>query len=157
MGCIQTFTGHTSWVKSAVFSNDGTNILTASDDKTAKLWSVENGPCIQTFTGHTCWVYSAVFSNDGASILTASSDRTAKLWSVENGACIQTFTGHSDWVKSAVFFKRWYKHSYRLRRQNSKTVERRKWCVHSNFQWTQRLREFCGFFKRWCKHSYRLF
>ena len=49
--CIQTFEGHGDVVASARFSEDGSSVLTASEDHTAKLWSIESGACIQTFEG----------------------------------------------------------------------------------------------------------
>ncbi len=92
---------HMESVRSAVFSPDGKSILTASDDKTAKLWDL-SGECLVTLSGHSEYVYSAVFSPDGKSILTASSDKTAKLWDL-SGKCSVTFSGHSSSVNSAVF------------------------------------------------------
>ena len=62
----------------ATFSEDGTSVLTASGDSTAKLWSTESGSCMQTFTGHGGCVRTATFSGDGTSVLTASHDNTAK-------------------------------------------------------------------------------
>ena len=41
--CKQTFVGHTQSVESAVFSGDGLTVLTASYDKTAKLWDAGTG------------------------------------------------------------------------------------------------------------------
>uniref|UniRef100_UPI00186522CC nSTAND1 domain-containing NTPase n=1 Tax=Roseibium sediminis TaxID=1775174 RepID=UPI00186522CC len=46
-----TFEGHKDWVWSAVFSKDETFVLTASDDTTAKLWSVETGNLVKSFEG----------------------------------------------------------------------------------------------------------
>jgi WD40 repeat protein len=62
-----------------VFSPDGTRILTASSDKTAKLWDLE-GKLLADLEGHKGSVYSAMFSPDGTRILTASFDNTAKVW-----------------------------------------------------------------------------
>ena len=67
-------------VNSAVFSTDGSSVLTACDDGTAKIWNSSTGRCIQTLERHEDGVYSAVFSADGRSVLTASDDRTAKMW-----------------------------------------------------------------------------
>ncbi|NEO35988.1 MAG: TIR domain-containing protein [Moorea sp. SIOASIH] len=86
---------------SAVFSPDGTKIITTSKDKTAKLWD-HNGKLIHIFKGHTGWVNSAFFSQDGDQILTASEDGTAKLWN-KDGKLIKTLAGHSEAVKKALF------------------------------------------------------
>ena len=48
-------------------------LLTASCDRTAKVWSAASGECLLTLSGHSHWVYSAVFSADGQQLLTASS------------------------------------------------------------------------------------
>ena len=93
--------GHKEAIYSGIFSPDGKSILTASDDKTAKLWDL-SGKCLVTFSGHSDWVISAVFSPDGKSILSASGDKTAKLWDL-SGKCLATFSGHSNYVYSAVF------------------------------------------------------
>merc|ERR1719386_99985 len=65
-------------------------ILTASNDRTAKLWSVETGELVRSFEGHTDSVLSAVFSKDGDRVLTASFDSIAKLWNAETGQLIRT-------------------------------------------------------------------
>ena len=40
-------------------------ILTASDDRSAKIWSAASGECVQTLTGHNDALNSAVFSPHG--------------------------------------------------------------------------------------------
>jgi WD40 repeat protein len=48
--CLQTFVGHTDEVWSANFSPDGKQIVSASWDKSLKLWDLA-GNCLQTFVG----------------------------------------------------------------------------------------------------------
>merc|ERR1719168_207593 len=55
-------------------------VLTASDDETAKVWNAATGECTQTLSGHIGVLRSAIFSPDGLCVLTASDDETAKVW-----------------------------------------------------------------------------
>jgi WD40 repeat protein len=64
----------------AVLSPDGRRILTASADKTARLWDATTGMQIGEPMRHEDEVVDAAFSPDGARIATASRDRTARLW-----------------------------------------------------------------------------
>lgn len=50
--------------------------LTASWEKTARLWDAATGKEVGKFEGHTDYVLSAVFSPDGKQVLTASDDKT---------------------------------------------------------------------------------
>jgi WD40 repeat protein len=63
-----------------VFNPDGTRIVTASADGTAKVWDPD-GTLLETLRGHTDGLFSAVFNPDGMRIVTASWDDTARLWS----------------------------------------------------------------------------
>jgi WD40 repeat protein len=95
--------GHTGAVEMAAFSPDGTRIVTASDDNTARLWDAKTGSLLTTLIGHTSAVASAAFSPDGTRILTASADHTARLWDAATGTSVATLTGHTDAVDSAAF------------------------------------------------------
>jgi WD40 repeat protein/serine/threonine protein kinase len=85
----------------AAFSPDGAQILTASWDKTAKLWDTASGKLIVVFA-HQGAVNAAAFSPDGSRILTASADHSAKLWDAASGKLIASF-GHEDEVNGAAF------------------------------------------------------
>jgi WD40 repeat protein len=66
----------------AEFSPDGTRVLTASADGTARLWDL-SGRRIATFAGHADAIEDAAFSPDGRWIVTASGDGTARQYLVE--------------------------------------------------------------------------
>ena len=85
---IVTLRGHESTLGSAAFSPDGSRIVTASDDKTARIWDSATGQQIAVLRGHTGRVRSAAFSPDGSRIVTASSDSTARVWDVATAAVV---------------------------------------------------------------------
>jgi hypothetical protein len=58
--------GHDGPVISAAFSRDGSRIVTASEDKTARIWDAATAKEIAILRGHDEWVYSAAFSPDGS-------------------------------------------------------------------------------------------
>src|SRR5262249_51323678 len=96
---------HEDGVYSAMFSPDGKRIVTASWDKTARLWDAETGkPIGEPLKGHTDFVPRAAFSPDGKRIVTASYDETARLWDAETGKPIgEPLKGHENNVLSAAF------------------------------------------------------
>ncbi len=95
--------GHTDHVYTASFSADGSRIVTASWDRTAKVWDAKSGAEVLTLSGHTNNVESASFSADGTRIVTASADNTAKVWDAKSGAEVLTLKGHTNNVTSASF------------------------------------------------------
>ena len=62
------------------FSPDGRSVLTASDDRTAKLWSTADGRPLGEPLAHEHRVVAIAFSPDGRLIVTGSWDKTARLW-----------------------------------------------------------------------------
>jgi serine/threonine protein kinase len=95
--------GHEGDVVSAQFSPDGARIVTASKDKTARVWDAATGESLATLVGHEREVESAHFSPDGARIVTASWDKTARVWDAVTGKSLATLVGHEHFVRSAHF------------------------------------------------------
>ena len=76
---------HGSSVESAQFSADGTRIVTASEDHTARVWDAASGMPFGEPLRHEAGVFSAQFSPDGTRIVTASGDNTARVWDAASG------------------------------------------------------------------------
>ena len=81
--------GHTNWVRSVVFSSDGTLLVSGSYDETVKLWDVQTGGVANTFHGHTSWIYSVSLSADSTMIASGSGDNTIRLWNIHTRECYQ--------------------------------------------------------------------
>jgi WD40 repeat protein/class 3 adenylate cyclase/energy-coupling factor transporter ATP-binding protein EcfA2 len=93
--------GHTDRVIRARFTPDGQHILTASADKTGRMWDL-SGKQLVVFAGHTDVVNRAITSPDGQRVLTTSLDKTGRLWDL-NGEQLALLKGHTDGVNEAVF------------------------------------------------------
>jgi dipeptidyl aminopeptidase/acylaminoacyl peptidase len=74
---------HAARVNSVSFNADGSRLLTTSDDRSAKVWSVKTGDLVLSFEQHKDLVVSGAFSADGCCIVTASKDKTAMVFDAE--------------------------------------------------------------------------
>jgi WD40 repeat protein len=100
---LQTLKGHSSWVRSIVFSPDGRLLASGSGDETVLLWDTATGALSRTLEGHSGWVYMVAFAPGGRMLASASKDTTVRLWDTATGALLRNFKGHSNWVRSVAF------------------------------------------------------
>ena len=85
--------GHGECRHSAAYSPDGTRIVTASNDKTARIWDARHrGAARRALRPWRC-VNSAAYSPDGTRIVTASDDKTARIWDARTGPQLAVLPG----------------------------------------------------------------
>jgi WD40 repeat protein len=98
----QSLDGHTDPVYDAVFTPDGRWVVTASFDKTLRLWDLASRQSVRTMSGHTGLVLSIAVDPGGGRIASGAMDNTIKIWDVPINSPITDFAGHSGPVRSVA-------------------------------------------------------
>ncbi|KAM4902211.1 POC1 centriolar protein homolog B [Sylvia borin] len=84
--------GHTASVRSVGFSHDGNSVVSASNDKSIKIWSVCYQRLLFTLSKHIGWVRCAKFSPDGRIIASCGEDKSVNIWDTRNKICVNSFS-----------------------------------------------------------------
>ena len=71
--------GHTDWINSLHFCHDGQHVVSASSDRTVRLWNPTTGEQITTLRDFPGWVNSVTVSHD-QEWLVATSDHIISVW-----------------------------------------------------------------------------
>ena len=83
------FVGHAfPWVEAVRASPDGTNLLTSSGDRTARLWDIATGRELHRFW-HPKPARPIAFHPSGTQIITGCDDGIVRLWDIEAGKAIR--------------------------------------------------------------------
>jgi len=90
-----------SYVYKAIFSPDGSRIVTVSEDKTIVIWNSKNGLKENVLTGHTDYVDLVLFTPDGKSLITSSADNSIRIWNFIDGKEKYNFiNAHKNSIKN---------------------------------------------------------
>lgn len=84
--------GHRDAVVWLSLAADGNSFLSASTDKTIKLWSIPDRKLVRTVASHPDMVRSAIFLPDGARIVTAGDDGEIVVRNLADGAPLHVFS-----------------------------------------------------------------
>jgi len=79
------YRGHTDWVIHLMPTADGTKVISAGQDHTARVFDVASGECLKVLTGHTEAIRAICLSLPEHSVYTASLDGTMREWSITAG------------------------------------------------------------------------
>jgi WD40 repeat protein len=91
-----TLTGHGDRVNALAVTPDSNRLISGSNDKTIKVWSLETAKELFTLIGHTDWVNDVAVTPNGKCVISASSDHTLKVWDLKTQKIIASFTGESS-------------------------------------------------------------
>jgi len=115
-----TLTGHQGALRSVVFSPDSSTLVSASADRSARVWALKGlvagqtldcvdrlarrtPNCVVLSGGHSAALQSAHFSPDGKRVVTASADNSIRVWDAATGHEWAALYRHGGKVNSALF------------------------------------------------------
>jgi U3 small nucleolar RNA-associated protein 13 len=98
-----TIKAHSKDIQSVAVAPNDRVYASAALDKTAKIWSADDGSLLGTLTGHKRGIWCVRFSPSDQIVATSSTDKTIKLWSLKDFSCIRTFEGHLNSVLHVEF------------------------------------------------------
>lgn len=78
-------------------------LLSASEDKTVRLWSLDMFTCLVAYRGHDNPIWDLQWGPYGHYFLTGSNDRTARLWATDHIEPLRIYVGHDNDVDCVAF------------------------------------------------------
>ena len=121
---LYTRKAHEKDINAIAISPFSQHFASASQDRTIKIWSTEEGETQSILRGHKRGVWSVAFvprdagpvsdeegmaaSSSRGLLISGSGDKTVKLWSLHDFSCVRTFEGHTNnalkvlWLPAAV-------------------------------------------------------
>jgi WD40 repeat protein/tetratricopeptide (TPR) repeat protein len=88
----------TDVVNAVAVTPDGKRFVTGSNDKVARVWSVDELKPLFQLTGHDGPVMAVAVARDGSRIVTGSNDNTVRIWDADTGEHRKELKGHLDAV-----------------------------------------------------------
>ncbi len=95
---VRDLVGHLSWVRACAVTPDGHRVVSASADRTLKVWDLDSGRALATLQGHASLVLGCAVTPDGRRVVSASDDKSLKVWDLDSGRTLATLHGHAGSV-----------------------------------------------------------
>lgn len=99
-----TLEGHTSGVLALAVTQNDRYLLSASQDKTLRLWNPHTGVHVKTYSGpHNYEVNDVIIGADNAKFISCGGDQQFFQWDVTTAQVIRKFVGHDRKVNALAF------------------------------------------------------
>ncbi|KAJ7387324.1 Positively regulates the of the minus-end directed microtubule motor protein dynein [Desmophyllum pertusum] len=83
----------------------GPYLVSASRDKSIRMWDAGTGMCLMTLVGHDNWVRGVMFHPGGKYLISCSDDKTLRIWDYKNKRCAKTLAAHEHFATTLDFHK----------------------------------------------------
>ncbi|XP_030454648.2 uncharacterized protein LOC115675964 isoform X1 [Syzygium oleosum] len=100
---IKKLRGHRVAVYCAIFDRSGRYVITGSDDRLVKIWSMETAFCLASCRGHEGDITDLAVSSNNALVASASNDFVIQVWRLPDGFPISVLRGHTGAVTAIAF------------------------------------------------------
>ncbi|NEZ64535.1 hypothetical protein D0962_17365 [Leptolyngbyaceae cyanobacterium CCMR0082] len=92
----RTLSAHTGTINDLLMFADGLRMVSASADKTIRLWDLTSGQVLQTFGDQTGFVNTVLLSPDETQLYSGNADGALQVWTIASGTPLwQESAAHS--------------------------------------------------------------
>ncbi|KAI7750751.1 hypothetical protein M8C21_013053 [Ambrosia artemisiifolia] len=103
---IKKLRGHRDAVYCAIFDRTGRYVITGSDDRLVKIWSMETAFCLASCRGHEGDITDLAVNLNNTLVASASNDYNIRVWRLPDGMPISVLRGHIGAVTAIAFSPR---------------------------------------------------
>lgn len=89
------FQGHKGAVSVLTFDNDGTSLVSGSNDTSIIVWDLVSEEGLVKFTGHKNVITGLLYFNEANYLVSTSKDGLVKVWDLKINQCVETHLAHS--------------------------------------------------------------
>ncbi|KAL4744400.1 hypothetical protein BDW72DRAFT_199629 [Aspergillus terricola var. indicus] len=102
---FQILKGHRAEITSVIFLKGREVLVSASVDKTIRIWDPDFGECVKILYGHNHAIDYLSLSEDQRILASASMDLTIRLWDMTEDKCVHVLYGHATYIRAVAFSK----------------------------------------------------
>ena len=99
---LRSFVGHEKSAVACAATPDGLHLLSASADRTLRLWALGSGECVAELRGHDDEITACALTADGRTAISASADTTARIWDLAERRCVATLDNGGRWATACA-------------------------------------------------------